>query len=119
MLDCKWYLWKLNTKFYYLGTLFQTSIKYASVSAARTRISAVSSFLQLLKENREYSKLITAIYTPDQTGEDTKSDDTLDLPGTTKAIEGCKHSRSRQLSGAWVLSPSVMNNLTKNQSVTR
>ena len=58
------------------------------------------------------------IYTPDQTGKDTKSDDTLDLPGTTKAIEGCKHSRSRQLSGAWVFSPSVMNNLQKNQSVT-
>ena len=59
------------------------------------------------------------IYTPDQTGKDTKGDDTLDLPGTTKAIEGCKHSRSRQLSGAWVFSPSVMNNLQKNQSVTR
>ena len=51
---------------------------------------------------------------PDQTGKDPKGDNTLDLPGTAKSVERGKHSCSRKLSCARVLSSGVMYNLAKN-----
>ena len=55
----------------------------------------------------------SSFHVPDETGEDTKGDDTLDLPGAAKSVERREHSCSRKLSRARIFSSSVMYNLAE------
>ena len=80
------------------------------MSAASTRISAGSSFLQLLK-NKTIFGAETFPNTPHKTRKDPKGDDTFNLSGAAKSIQRGKNSRGRELSGAGVLTTSVVNNL--------
>ena len=56
----------------------------------------------------------SSFHLPDKTGEDTKGDDALDLPGAAKSVERGEHPGGRKLSRARIFSSSVMYNLAES-----
>ena len=82
-----------------------------SVGCKHTDLSWLLLLAASEKENKKIFGAETFSNTPHKTRKDPKGDDTFNLSGAAKSIQRGKNSRSRELSGAGVLTTSVVNNL--------